>query len=293
MSTITEQEIASQPEIWARALADDAPLDQVLGRRGESVLLLGCGTSAFVAESIARLREGAGHGSTRADYASEWAPTHPYDRVVLISRSGTTSEVLDALERVPAGTPTAAIVGVADSPLAQRVDHVLCLDYADESSVVQTRFPTTTLVLARKHLGDGLDGVVEQAEALLATPSAVDVAPYSHFVFLGRGWAYGLAQESALKIREAAQAWSESYPALDYRHGPIAVATPDTLVTLLGPYDAALADDVEKTGATVAWLDSDPLVQLVDCQRRAVSVAHARGLDPDNPRHLTRSVVFS
>ncbi|MDP3618419.1 MAG: hypothetical protein Q8R63_01375, partial [Ramlibacter sp.] len=68
---------------------------------------------------------------------------------------------------------------------------------------------------------------------------------------LGTGWTYGLAQEAALKIREAAQAWSEAYPLLDYRHGPIAVAHVGSLVTIFGSADPRLISDIEATGAIV------------------------------------------
>ncbi len=291
-SAVTEREISSQPEVWAKALAGGPATGTVLGTPGERVLVLGCGTSAFVAESIAVLREDAGLGETDAAYASEWSPTRPYDRVVVISRSGTTSECLEALAQVPEGTRTAAIVGVAGTPVAEAADEVLVLDFADEESVVQTRFPTTVLAVARQAFGEDLTGLVAQAERALAAPLPVDPGAFGHFVFLGRSWTYGLAQEAALKIREAAQAWSESYPALDYRHGPVAVATDASLVLLLGADDPALADDVRRTGATVVHLDVDPLVQLVQCQRLAVALATHRGLDADTPRHLTRSVVL-
>ncbi|WP_369372215.1 SIS domain-containing protein [Promicromonospora sp. Populi] len=292
ISTVTEREIRSQPEVWARAVAAAAEGAPVLGRPGERVLLLGCGTSAFVAESIAVLRERAGQGETDATYASEWTPGRTYDRVVVISRSGTTSEVLEALDRVPAGTVKAAVVGVADSPVAAAADETLVLDFADEMSVVQTRFPTSVLVLARTGFGEDLQPVLDRVADVLAAPLPVDPAKFDHFVFLGRSWTYGLAQEAALKIREAAQAWSESYPALDYRHGPVAVAGESSLVILFGDADPALTADVVRTGATAVHEDLDPLIQLVQAQRLAVELAASRGLDADAPRHLTRSVVL-
>ncbi|WP_426593389.1 SIS domain-containing protein [Cellulomonas sp. McL0617] len=290
-SSITAQEIASQPVVWARALQEAS--GAIFGRPGESVLILGCGTSAFVAESLAVLREQAGLGLTDAAYASEWRPGRRYDRVLVISRSGTTSEVLAALELVEAGTRTAAIVGVADSPVARRVDEVLLLDYVDEESVVQTRFPTTTLMIARSMFGDVVVPLVAAARRALEEPLPVPVDGIDHVVYLGTGWTYGLAQEAALKVREAAQAWSESYPVLDYRHGPIAVAHPGSLVTIFGAADPSLVADVEATGAQVLTSDEDPLVQLVQAQRFAVALAESRGLNPDTPRHLTRSVVLS
>ena len=121
----------------------------------------------------------------------------------------------------------------------------------------------------------------------------VDPATFDHFVYLGTGWTVGLAHEAALKMREAAQAWSESYPAMDYRHGPIAVAGPKSLVWMLGTPPPGLVEQIEDTGAVVVTSDLDPLAQLVQTQRSAVAVAAARGLDPDEPRGLTRSVVLT
>lgn len=294
MSTsTTAREIATQPSVWARALRDAATTGEILGRPGDRVLVLGCGTSAFVAESVAVLRERAGLGLTDAAYASEWQPGRTYDRVVAISRSGTTSEVLAALDLVEPGTAVAAVVGVSDSPIARRADHVLVLDYADEESVVQTRFPTTFLAIARTAFGDATGGLVDAVQRALDAPLPVPVDGIDHVVYLGTGWTCGLAQEAALKVREAAQAWSESYPVLDYRHGPIAVAHPGSLVTIFGTADPAIVADIEATGARVLATDEDPLVQLVQAQRFAVALAESRGLNPDTPRHLTRSVVLS
>lgn len=291
--TLTSREIASQPAIWREALETrSARATELLTLPGQRVLVLGCGTSAFVAESFAALRERAGFGVTDAAYASEPWPWRDYDAVLLLSRSGTTTEVLDALATLPEGVRTIAVTGVADSPVAERVDDVLLLDFADEESVVQTRFPTTFLLLARAALGEDVAGLPDEVEAALALPLDVDTERLSHFVYLGSGWTYGLAQEAALKIREAAQAWSESYPALDYRHGPLAVADERSLVWIIGPAEPSLPADIERTGATVRVSTHDPLVELANAQRLAVAIAAHRGLDPDNPRHLTRSIVL-
>ena len=96
-----------------------------------------------------------------------------------------------------------------------------------------------------------------------------------HYVFLGAGWAIGVAREAALKVQEAASAWSEAYPALEYRHGPIAAATENSVVWLLGVHDDALVADVRRTGATVVVADGDPQAELVLVQRVAVATAQA------------------
>jgi glucosamine--fructose-6-phosphate aminotransferase (isomerizing) len=290
--SITASEIATQPALWARAIAESDRFAEVLGLEGESVLYLGCGTSAFVSESLAVLREAAGLGLTDAAYASEWRPGRKYDRVVAITRSGTTSEILDALALVPADIKRSVVTGVADSPVVNLVDSAVILDYADEQSVVQTRFPTTLIAAARAAFGEDVSTLPDAASAAVNRVQDLDVASIDHVVYLGSGWSYGLAQEAALKVREAAQAWSESYPTLDYRHGPIAVAHRGSVIAMFGTAIPKLVDQVSATGARVRTSSEDPLVQLITAQRLAVDIAESRGLDPDRPRALTRSVIL-
>lgn len=290
--SVTHREIASQPEVWRTALTRTAEARTLLAAPGEKMLILGCGTSAFMAASLAELRERAGLGETHWAYASEPPAGRAYDRVVALTRSGTTTEVLDAVEPFRGTTQVVGICAVAGMPLEAVADDVLILDFADEQSVVQTRFPTSVVLLARAAFGEQVESLIGQAESALAGPLPVPVTEFDHFVSLGRGWTVGLAHESALKIREAAQAWAESYPALDYRHGPIAVAGERSLVWIHGPAAGGLADDIRAVGATVVNPAVDPLVSLVLAQRAAVALALARGLDPDRPRHLTRSVVL-
>lgn len=290
--TITAREIASQPAVWRTALEQTELAKQLLARPGEKILVIGCGTSAFIAESFAIIREEAGLGLTDAAYASEPRAWRGYDRVIALTRSGTTSEVLEALRALPDGVPIVVVTGVADSPVAAVADDVLLLDFADEESVVQTRFPTTFLLLARAAFGEDVTGLADQAERALGEPLGIPVSSLDHFVYLGSGWTYGLAQEAALKIREAAQAWSESYPLLDYRHGPLAVAHDGSIVWMIGRGDDALVEQIRATGATTVTSSHDPLIELVLAQRLAVEVAEARGLNPDTPRYLTRSIVL-
>jgi glucosamine--fructose-6-phosphate aminotransferase (isomerizing) len=287
---VTTEEVFSQPAIWRHGLTVSG---HELAAPGERVLLLGCGTSWFVAQSLAELRESAGLGETDAVCASEWVPRRRYDRVVAISRSGTTTEVLDALRRVPAGTHRVAVTAVAGTPIDALADSRLLLDFADERSVVQTRFPTTVLALARAAFGADLSGLAADGETALRLPLPADPAAIDHLVFLGTGWTTGLAHEAALKVREAAQAYSESYPAMDFRHGPVAVAGPRSLVWSFGAVPAALDDVARAAGATAYRDDLDPLAQLVLLHRFALALAAHRGLDPDRPRLLTRSVVLT
>ncbi|MBM0276833.1 SIS domain-containing protein [Micromonospora tarensis] len=303
-------EIASQPDCWreAAALADVVHGD--LPRPGERVAVVGCGTSWFMAMAYAARREQAGQGETDAFQASEFPTGRRYDRLIAITRSGTTTEVLDLLAALRGRTPTTVIVGDPTSPAVELATATVAMPFADERSVVQTRFATTALALLRAHLGDPVVALAADAEVAVRSPLPIDPATIGQATFLGRGWTIGLAQEAALKCREAATFWAEAYPAMDYRHGPISVAAPGRLVWAFGELPDGLPEDVAATGAafvhsrTHGWrtvLGSwsagrtpvDPMADLILAQRFAVALATSRGLDPDAPRHLSRSVVLA
>jgi fructoselysine-6-P-deglycase FrlB-like protein len=292
-SSLTTTEIAAQPECWQRAAALVPALSAELPGRGERVAVIGCGTSWFMAQSYAALRERAGHGETDAFAASELPFGRRYDRVLAITRSGTTTEVLRACERLRGSAPVTAITADPHTPVITAADRTVVLDFADEQSVVQTRFATTALALLRAHLGEDLTGAVADARAALADPLPPEAVAAEQVTFLGTGWTYGLAQEAALKMREAAGAWTEAYPAMEYRHGPISITGPGRVVWSFGPLPDGLAKDVVGVGGHLESRPSaDPLADLVRAQRLAVAVAEAKGYDPDRPRNLTRSVVL-
>ncbi len=306
--THVKTELASQPDCWRQAakLADSPGLPAV----GERVAVAGCGTSWFMAMAYAALRERDGHGETDAFQASEFPLGRSYDRVILITRSGTTTEVIELLDALDGACPTTVITADPAQPAAALATDVIGLEFADEQSVVQTRFATTALALLRAHLGEDLQPAASDAEVAVRLPLPVHPSLVEQVTFLGRGWTVGLAQEAALKCREAAMFWAEAYPAMDYRHGPIAVAAPRRVVWAFGDIPVGLADDVEATGAAFVhsrynggyaalgrWRSGraplDPMADLIVAQRFAVLLATSQGLDPDRPRNLTRSVVLT
>jgi fructoselysine-6-P-deglycase FrlB-like protein len=86
--------------------------------------------------------------------------------------------------------------------------------------------------------------------------------------------------------------WTEAYPAMEYRHGPVSVTGENSVVWLFGPPPDGLAAEIAAAGGT-GWFGGDPLAELVRVQMLAVGLARARGLDPDRPRNLTRSVILA
>jgi CRISPR-associated protein Cas5a/b/c len=290
-NSFIDAEVASQPACWRRAVDAVAEQRDRLPATGERVAVVGCGTSLFVARAYAALREAAGAGETDAFPASEFPAGRRYDRLVAISRSGTTSEILDLLAAAE-GTPAAAITADGATPIATVVTHTIELAFAAERSVVQTRFPTTVLALLRASLGEDLGDVVTAGDGAVSSPLPVAAGEFHQITFLGRGWAAAMAEEAALKCREAAAFWTESYPAMEYRHGPISVSEPGTVVWMFGASPPGLADEVATTGARFVGDALDPMADLIRAQRLAVALARHAGRDPDRPRSLSFSVVL-
>ncbi|TMQ99118.1 sugar isomerase [Actinomadura soli] len=288
----TSVEIAAQPECWRRAAGLAESAGDALPGRGERVAVVGCGTSWFMAQAYAALREAAGHGETDAFPASEMPLDRRYDRVLALSRSGTTTEVLDVLDRLAGTVRTTAITAVPGAPVADLAGTVIGLDFADEESVVQTRFATSQLILLRAHLGEDVAAAIADAEGAVRDPLPPELLDAGQFTFLGRGWTAGIAREAALKLREAAGSWTEAYPAMEYRHGPISITGPGRAVWAFGALPDGLRGEVRATGGLLRVSDADPLAELVRVQRVAVALAVAAGRNPDRPRHLTRSVIL-
>lgn len=286
----TIAEITSQPEVWQTAV-DLLPSVEGLPLKGERVAVIGCGTSWFMAQSYAFLREELGLGETDAFTATEFRSDRTYDRILTISRSGTTTEIVELLSHT--SMPSTLITAVGQGPAAAHADHEIVLSFADEKSVVQTRFASTALLLLRTSLGVDAAGAIADAAIALEAEIPASWVQADQISFLGTGWTVGLAHEAALKLRESSQSWTESYPAMEYRHGPIAIAQPGRLTWCFGEVPEGMAEQVAATGAELVTSDLDPLAHLVILHRLAVERATARGLDADTPRSLTRAVILT
>lgn len=293
MTSHAEREVFSQPEIWEQTIAFHAGVQSALPQRGEKVAFVGCGTSWFMSMASAALWESNGFGEADAFTASEYIYTRKYDRIIAITRSGTTTETVDFLEKVKGTTKTTVITAVANSPVTDHADETILVDFTDEQSVLQTRFATAILVLIRTHLGEDLSSQIAACRTMLQEPLDQKLVDSEQITFLGTGWTVALAHEAALKTRESSQFWAEAYPAMDYRHGPMSIAQAGRATWMFGKAPKGLAAEVQATGAH--WRESgeiDPMVDLVFAQRIAIAISEKRGLDTDNPRGLSRSVVL-
>lgn len=302
MTKQLKETIDQQRGTWVRLLAEAPAASAALAELlwAAPFQFCGCGTSHFVARSLAELQRAARaqRGLTPVSVAepgAQYAPVAGWTGL-FITRSGTTTEILQAMERArAAGQRIVLLSGAPGSPAARLADVEILLDFASDPGVIQARFVSSVLLLWRWLTGDptGQAGL----ESLPSQPAAAelaDAAGLEHFVVLGSDWRYGLAGAAALGLMETGRVWAEAWHPLEYRHGPLACADERTLVILLDPRSPALeavAADVRATGARVwAPWDVDPLVRVEAIQRLAVAVADTRGIDADAPRNLTRSV---
>lgn len=299
--TSLHDEIYSQPDCWAQAVRLAAGAAGRLPAPGERVGVIGCGTSLYIARAYAALREHAGQGLTDAWPASEARLNRDYDRVVAITRSGTTTEILtviDSYRQAGGRAPVTVITATPGTPAQDRGDTITLAEF-DEAAVVQTRFATSALALLRAHLGEDLAPVIAQAREILSAPDAdtersLDgVRGAGQVTFVGMGVGAALAEEAALKLREATQSWAEAYPATEYRHGPISIAQPGRAVWAFGPLVPGFERDVTATGAHLEHRDIDPMADLVRVHLLCLLRAADLGLDPASPRNLTRAVILT
>lgn len=290
--SITRDELTSQPEIWAQALALPDEVLALLPADGEKVLVVGCGTSYYVGDSYAYLRNDAGRGRTRAAIPSELTWVDDDEHIVVISRSGTTADVIEVVERLRATHRITAILGDIATPLGELcAERTVHLGFADERSIVQTRFATTVLTTLRRSIHAIDEAVVADARIALGLDYPMAPADIRHVVFLGHRWSVGIAHEAALKLRESAGAWTEAYPVWEYQHGPISCAGPASVVWVLGEVPDVVADDIRATGATLFAPALDPQASLVLAHRLGVELALLAGRNPDRPPFLNRSVL--
>ncbi|MGH7839346.1 MAG: SIS domain-containing protein, partial [Candidatus Binataceae bacterium] len=256
---------------------------------------------------------------------------------VLISRSGHTSEVIEIaqyLEQQLHVSTLAVTCGTA-TPLEKISRHVLRLPAADEKSTVMTR-SFTSMLLALQMLAAERSGRRDFAAALESLPAKTDplltgmqatiralvnAQRIADYVFLGQGPFFGIAQESMLKVKEMSCSHAQCFHTLEFRHGPKAIVSPETLITFflsesgLDSEASVLEEMKELGGRTLVVAHSanaavkksaDFLIELPldvpEMARVAAAVIpgqllgfHAgieKGLNPDEPRNLKRVVML-
>jgi len=227
--------------------------------------MVACGTASYACmvgkywfEQLARL-------PTDVDIGSEFryrdVPLDPESAGLFVSQSGETMDTLEAMRHVKrAGLPTLAVVNVPESTLAREAScHVRTLA-GPEIGVASTKAFTTQLATlaclaigaarARGHLSpereaaltQALDEVPSRAAEVLMQDHrfeeiAHEISPARDVLYLGRGTAFAIALEGALKLKEISYIHAEGYAAGELKHGPIALIDEDVPVIVVAPPD--------------------------------------------------------
>jgi glutamine---fructose-6-phosphate transaminase (isomerizing) len=342
----TIAEILSEPATWKSCLkamdqsAELQSLNEKLPRNIEWVFI-GCGSSFYLAQAASASWSILTGEKSRALPASEVtlfpqlfpAPCQP----VLITRSGYTSEVLQTAEYLETKLRlrTLAITCGTGTPIEKIASHCIKLPAADEKSTVMTRSFTSMLITlqslaairaASRELFDALrklpDQVAGRLNAIHSTiKSLAESRAFADYVFLGQGPFFGIAQESMLKVKEMSCSYAQCFHTLEFRHGPKAIVTPETLVTFIisesgFAAEVAVLEEIKKLGGTTLVVSNagdsiirraaDYFVELSldvpEIARAAASVIPGqllgfytgikKGLNPDEPRNLSRVVML-
>jgi glucosamine--fructose-6-phosphate aminotransferase (isomerizing) len=294
------------------------------------VVITGAGSSLYIAQVAAfSMREEANTPAEaqplsevlfrpEAVFAGQAIADQP---LIVVSRSGTTTEALDVLKAArERGQFTIAVTCRPQAPMAGLADVALTLPEGDDEAIVMTRsFVSQASFLMRLGARLGDDAFAADLDAMPARWS--ETAPFieqafelaaigpSRLVVLGAGAAFGIANEAVLKVTETGQLPASAFHPLEFRHGPMSVCEPGVIVAgvLGGPTEAderRVVDEAAALGASPFVLGPDgpgvglhptarlPLAMHV-LQALAFGIAVGRGLDLGAPRHLEQVVVIA
>jgi glucosamine--fructose-6-phosphate aminotransferase (isomerizing) len=345
----TWREIISQGEVWQAVLhelSESATPEKVLAesKASQEWIFVGCGSSFYLAEAAANSWNLLTGQRARAVPASEillfpglLQAKGRETQAVVISRSGKTSETLRAAKVLSKdmGVPTLGITCAKSSELQQVCDISIALQAADEKSTVMTR-SFTSMLLSLQFLagrrGENarfLSDLVRMAGQFApririiaeAVESFVAKRSFADYVFLAQGAFYGIAREASLKVMEMSCSYSQFFHALEFRHGPKAIVSPETCLMFFVSETAreaetqVLAEMKELGGVTIAVcnhaddsirrasdlvietsFEGNELALLAPCtvagQLLGLFTGAQKGLDADHPKNLTRVVIL-
>jgi glutamine---fructose-6-phosphate transaminase (isomerizing) len=319
-------EVAEQPEVLARLLADGAAeiaevRSAIDAYRPRFVLIAARGTSdhaalygKYLAEIRLQLPAGLASPSTLTVYGAR--PDLSGVLFIAVSQSGGSPDLLGSLEAArTCGAMTVAVTNNASSPLAEAAEHHVDIRAGAERAVAATKTYTTELLALYLLLTGGDAAAVPDAAArtLDFAPQAYAAAERYRFtqrlVTTARGFSYPTAREAALKLMETSYLSAQAFSAADLLHGPLAMVDPDLPVIAVvtpGAGGTAMAPVVARmvaSGANVLRVGPEdglpvasagvaedllPILEILPLQQLAWRLALDRGGDPDRPRGLSK-----
>lgn len=304
-----EEEIREQPAVLREGAGRyHEELSAALnGRQFEMALLVARGSSdnaALYARYLIEIHLGIPASLAAPSVLTRYGTRVRYPDVLVvgISQSGAATDVAEVLAaQREAGHATLAITNTPGSKLTQVAQHTLLLEAGKERSVAATKTYTASL-LAMYELVRALGGNLQDPAgrtpddawvetALRAAQGGLGPILRSNILFaLARGYRFGTAHETALKLMECALLPCKSYSLADFQHGPKALASPGSAAIVFGEDASDLAEQGCLTVNAPKTPDGplEPLWDIVFGQWLALLAARARGLDPDDPRFIQK-----
>lgn len=311
-STTYKEILETQPSLEKTRERIDADYEGICaffeGSGHDSLVFLGCGSSFSLSKSLAAaanfILEKPAYALAGGDvylHVGKYAKMCKNALVVLVSRSGETSELrlaIEALREQGANVKVFSINCTENSTLAKLSDYSLNLPWAYDYSVCQTR-SVSCLYFAGAYILSRLAGRRELEEGLLRaaadtarfmakweeTVAGVAKTPFTSGVVLGDAELAGICDEGALTFKEICQLPSNFYNLLDARHGPMVLFGADTIVLVAlsdaeNEYERAFVEDVLSRGCrVVAYSDNEFDIPGVTCIYSGGKLPHmAKGL---------------
>jgi len=281
----TYNEIKSQTEAWAQALDIVHVSDLPEADDYDQVLFTGCGSTYYLSLSAAALYQELTGRSAKAVPGGELllnSLTVLTDRktlLVAISRSGTTTETIKAVEKFKSEKRGDVVVISNYNEVLSRMSNVnIVIDKGQERSVAQTRSFASMYVAAtafaakmagRGDLIDAMKGLPEIGNSIIGKYEAYaksmgENLSFDRFYFLGSGTRYGLACEVNLKMKEMTLTHSEPFHFLEFRHGPMSMVNEKAVVVGMlsdanRTHEAKVLSEMRELGGTVASLGESPV----------------------------------
>ena len=246
----TYKEIKSQTRAWKQALDITVATDLPKADAYDQVVFTGCGSTYYLSLAGAALYQELTGCAARAIPGGELllnpqvALTDRKTLLIAVSRSGTTTETVKAVEKFKAEKRgDVIVVSNYDEALSRLADVNIVIDRGQEELVAQTRsfasmFVAVSALCAKMAGRDDLllamSALPEIGEKLLSKYEGLareigENLNFDRFYFLGSGVRYGLACEGNLKMKEMTLTHSEPFHFLEFRHGPMSMVT-DTSV---------------------------------------------------------------
>ena len=280
----TYREIKSQTDAWAQAIDLAKAVSLPKASDYPQAVFTGCGSTYYLSLAAAALYQELTGCSARAVPGSDLllnpqtVLTDQKTLLVAVSRSGTTSETVKAVERFREEQRGDVVVISNYDQVLSRSAHVnIVIDEGQEQSVAQTRsfasmFVAASALAARMA---GRDDLVRSMENLPAAGQHLmeryesyakkigETLRFDRFYFLGSGSRYGLACEANLKLKEMTLTHSEPFHFLEFRHGPMSMVNHNAVVIgLLSDanrlHEARVLEEMKELGATVVSLAESP-----------------------------------